>query len=218
MEIEEPEKPIDIPEKPKLLGAASPAYETIGEFYAAIAAAIRQQGKDIFTGEPARQVGSNPVTGVESALAAIDTISVQGEGTPTSPKQGQGYAHYYLFAELYHGMEIVADTASPVGYWFDPSRPIAIDDDSDVIQMVDNPQDVDMSSNPEAVKLADDCDRTYTEMLRLLDKTFDGDPDSLDAAEGLMRDMGEQIQAVLRQPLPSSPGKFAGPRFRWVGA
>src|SRR2546423_15573787 len=96
-------------------------------------------------GDPAIQgvgaFGSTAVTDVNSAVAAIDTIVEQGEGTPTSPAgMATTVAHYYRFQQLAKGMKIVPDLASPLGYSFDPSQPIAIDDRADVIEMVDDPQ------------------------------------------------------------------------------
>lgn len=223
MEIEEPEEPIDIPVKERLLAATPMTYETIGEFYAAIAEAIARLGQAIFTGDPARQVprnGGDRVTDVASALAAIKTIVVEGEGTPTSPLQSPGtYAHYYRFAELYRGMKIVAAPSSPVGYYFDPSQPIEIDDATDVIRMVDNPRKVDLAGNPQAEALADQCDAVFTELLGQLQATFDGDPDGLGQTFDTMSSLGEAIEALLAQPLTTGPGAgyFAGPRFLWVG-
>jgi hypothetical protein len=143
MKIEEPEVPINIPVK--ALAFVPLGIRTIGQFYAAIRAEIIRQGDRIFVGDRVRQVkgvfGATEVTDVTSAIAAIDTIVHQGEGTPISPiGMGSVVAHYYRFEELAKGMRIVPDTTSPVGFSFDPQQPIVIDDVTDVIQMVDDPR------------------------------------------------------------------------------
>jgi hypothetical protein len=218
MEIEEPENPIHIPVRTQALAAIAPSFETIGEFYAAIGAEIKRQGNGIFTGDPGRQVpGALIVTDCASALAAIDTIVIQGEGTPTSPFDSPTeFAHYYRFEELFMGMRIVADKASPSGYAFDPKQPIVVDDVADVTQMADNPRTVDMSSSWRAGQLADECDAIYTKLLNALHIGFNGQPDWIERnAVAVMFELKNCIEELLQQQLAS--GLFAGPRFRHAG-
>lgn len=217
MVIEEPDNPIPIPTKPGL-EAIAPGYETIGDFYRAIAAEIQTQGNTIFTGDPGRQVpGAITVTDVDSALEAINTIVTQGEGTTTSPTDGPtDYAHYYRFEELFKGMRIMVDPSSPVGYSFDPQQPITVDDVNDVTQMADNPATVDMTSNWRAVQLANECDAIYTKLLNALHIGFNGQPDWIDRnAVSVMFEFKNCIEELLQQQLDS--GLFAGPRFLYAG-
>lgn len=221
MEIEEPETPIVIPVKPELK-AILPTYETIGQFYTAIGAEITAQGDTIFTGDPSRQVpGATTVRDVDSALTAIATIITQGEGTPLSPRDpASQYAHYYRFEELFRGMRIVADPASPSGYFFDPAQPITIDDTSDVTQMVDNPRLVDVSGDWRAAKLADECDAIYSKLLNALHIGFNGNPGWIDRnAVSVMFEFKNCIEELLQQQLTTGPsaGLYAGPRFVYSG-
>jgi Ferritin-like len=103
--------------------AASPTdpsmqYYSIGEFYAEIARGLKhldeeyaRQGKKLFTGDRRRQVtpeffysgGGEPivVTGLESALRAVDFIAGQGEGLGGGIYDTQDeLAHYYRFQQL----------------------------------------------------------------------------------------------------------------------
>ena len=91
-----------------LAGAQEPL--TIGQFYAAIADQIKALSRraDIFTGDQARQVTHDlgieelvAITDLDSALAAIEVIVEQGEGTTQTPTDDEGeLAHYYRFAEI----------------------------------------------------------------------------------------------------------------------
>jgi hypothetical protein len=218
MEIEEPENPIHIPIKPVATDAIGPSFETIGQFYTAIGNEITKQGNGIFTGDPGRQVpGATIVKDVASALDAIATIIKQGEGTPTSPADTPTeYAHYYRFEELFMGMRIVVDAASPAGYSFDPAQKIVVDDTADVTQMADNPRTVDFSQNWRAVQLADQCDAIYTKLLSALHIGFNGRPDWIARnAVSVMFEFKNCIEELLQQQLPS--GLFAGPRFLYTG-
>lgn len=223
MKIEEPEVPIEIPVK--TLALAPPEIRTIGQFYAAVRAEIIRQGDGIFVGDRARQVkgvlGAAEVTDVASAIAAIDTIVHQGEGTPTSPLgMGSVIAHYYRFEELAKGMKIMPDATSPVGFSFDPQQPIAIDDVTDVVQMVDDPALIQFElADATASRLADACDVAYSDLLRILQDAFNGQPNRITDAIDQMRSVLEDaIEGVLATQLVAGPnaGKFAGPRFKFI--
>jgi hypothetical protein len=222
MKIEEPEVPIEIPVKTL---AFAPDIRTIGQFYAAIRAEIIRQGDRIFIGDRKRQVtgilGAIEVNDVNSAVKAIDTIVHQGEGTPMSPiGMGTIVAHYYRFQELVKGMKIAQDASSPVGFSFDPQQPISIDDGADVIQMVDDPQLLQFDpADAKASQLADACDGAYSDLLRILQNAFNGEPGKIpDAIEQMTPVLEGAIQEVLAVQITVGPnaGKFAGPRFKFV--
>lgn len=224
MEIEEPEEKLDIPVRTAMLDAVVlPTYQTIGQFYLAIGGAIARLGKAIFTGDPGRQVpGVIEVGDVDTALAAIDLIVRQGEGTRTSPADAANeLAHYYRFEELYRGMKIVPDASAPNGYAFDPKQPIVIDDKADIIQMVANPNQVtlDPVADWRAAQLAYEVDRTYTKLLNGLHLAFNGRPDRIDGAIAMMYELKNGIEELLQQQLNTGPAKglFMGPRFQYAG-
>lgn len=103
-------------------------YETIGQFYDAIAQGLHHLcaelgEEEVFVGDPARQITAGPfshtggqlkpVTDLASALAAMEEIVEQGEGTARGevwdgdqdifhPDRDE-VAHYYRFEELERG-------------------------------------------------------------------------------------------------------------------
>jgi hypothetical protein len=226
MRIEEPECPVKIPVKGALL--AVPTLQTIGQFYSAIEAELMREDKQdhIFSkGDIARQVGQldtiqiMQVTDIYSAMKAISTIVTQGEGTSMSPaSMGSQIAHYYTFEQFVEGMQIVQDEAGH--FVFDPQKPIQIDDQADVIQMVDDPELVTYEAgDQQAAQSADRCDQLYSQMLRVLHQGFNGQPDKVNDAIALMSgDLRKAIRAVLDVQITAGPNKGlrAGPRFRFV--
>jgi hypothetical protein len=228
MQIEEPETPLEIPIRVARLAAMAAPPQTIGEFYAAIRRQIVDLGEDIFKGDPGRQVVTGlfapgeefAVKNVETALLAIETIVEQGEGTPKSPLDLQkDVAHYYRFQELEKGMKLVEDPSSPLKVSFDPNQPIVIDDTTDVIQMVDDPQCVTIDpADQRAAQLSDECDAVYSRMLNALHEGFNGKPDKVGDAIGTMFEFKNGAGELLQQQLTAGPhaGQFAGPRFKYV--
>jgi Ferritin-like len=103
MQIEQPEFP------PLGLTAANPP-ATIAAFYGTISTAFS-------TVKPAIDLNAHYVAAVgqiksiDDAVAAIDKIKTEGEGTPKSPDQptadGGKLAHYYMFKQIYVGKQFV---------------------------------------------------------------------------------------------------------------
>jgi hypothetical protein len=221
MEIEKPETPLDIPEQRVLSAAAALGPQTIGQFYAAIRAEIVRQGESIFTGKKEKQVtgfffGKDEditVVDVATAMMAIDTIVEQGEGTPQSPVDLQGdIAHYYRFQELAKGMKLVP-TPKP---HFDPNQPVSIDDAADVVAMIDDPQTVALDpADTDAIKISDECDQIFTNVVNQLHEGYNGTPEAVTGAWISMLDLGQKILALLKIKLTAGPhaGFNAGPRF-----
>lgn len=223
MKIEEPEDPLDIPIMSQVSGLTA-APMTIGQFYTLIRERIDGH-PELFTGDPQLQVGvfaeSIRVTDVDTALAAIDIIVQQGEGTPKSPLYlPKHVAHYYLFQQFSKGMRIADDAASHLEVSFDPSQPIEIDDKDDVIQMVDDPSTVTYDpADSDAEKLAGQADSLYSDMLRALHNGFNGKIDEVEIAIGLMtEEFKHAVDELLQQQLKAGPlaGQFAGPRYRYI--
>jgi cytochrome c peroxidase len=111
-------------EKPSAPEAGSHCYQTIGQFYAAIREGFvtlhKKMGDNLFVngGSPNRQLGKGEgyhppptsireqtrITNLEEALYAIESIVIQGEGSPhselTTPDDSEELAHYYRFKQL----------------------------------------------------------------------------------------------------------------------
>jgi hypothetical protein len=205
MAIEEPEHPIPLKVKEPsvaLLAAAGPpprdvqarpSGKTIGDFYQAIADKIRQLGDGAFPeGARPRQVVDNtwfpadqlfPIVDVRTATAAIDVVVRQGEGTRTSPEEEGEPAHYYRFAQLVYARLLAADPSAE-GWSF--SGPAVGIDPAGVWNLLPNAKLADYPVGSRAYLLGDQVNRTYTNLLRSLQITFNGRPDRLKASLALM--------------------------------
>lgn len=227
MRIEEPEAPIPVPVKaPRVamfaaVSQPAPEFATIGEFYRAIADKITELGPPAFTGDPARQVVDTtwfptnqlfPIVDVNSAVAAIDVIVRQGEGTVTNPEEGGEPAHYYRFAQLVYARTLERDPAEPAGWSF--SGPIVGIDLAGVWNLLPDAKVADYAPNSRGQILGDQVNRTYTNLLRSLESTFDGNPDRLKAALGLMFELNVVASELVTVPL-SDTGYYAAPTFEY---
>jgi rubrerythrin len=234
MVIEHPEHEIKYPKERAL--QAEPPQMTIGMFYTRISEAIGKLGEGIFTGNPAKQVVGGfsaveviPVTGVASAQEAIEIIIEQGEGTATEPLDPDGkpgdLAHYYRFAEIVNGRQLVrnpnAGPDTPPDERWSYTGPEIPCDETGVLNLVTDPT----VSGPKptyaegttARHLCDTFNYTYTSLLKSLHDTFNGKPDALPAAIGLMWSLEQQFMEMTKTPVdPSDPkSKLAAPSFEY---
>lgn len=103
---------------------------TIGGFYRrvqrGVARLVRELGEEnVFTGDPSYQVTGEffpddenvkvfPVTDLKSANAAIELIVREGEGSEQmNPTEDDSeLAHYYKFAEIFYGRELVRENGT----------------------------------------------------------------------------------------------------------
>jgi hypothetical protein len=219
MVIEEPENPLEFP----TLELA--AQLTIGQFYEAIAQQLSAAGESIFSGDPARQVTHDlgvaelvAITDLASALKAIETIVEQGEGTTQVPTDEEGeLAHYYRFAEISHGRRLVPNPdappdAPPDQRYSYTGDPIPFDP-AGVRQLVLNPTKESYDPGTQAAYANDSFNYTYTSLLKSLHATFNGQPDLLMTAVGLMESCKQQ--ALDMGTLRVGTGKVAGPSFQY---
>ncbi len=221
MEIEKPEHPIEFPTLLKADGTAQ--YATIGEFYAAIDAKLRELGQSAFIGRFDEEFVDNswfppdqlfPISSPRSASDAIQVIVRQGEGTPTSPLDAQGeVAHYYRFEQIVKGRLLVQDRTEPTGFAF-RGAVVALDDRA-VWNMQPNPDPDRLPAGSRARHVSILFAYTYTQLLGALHDTFNGDPRAFDRVMGLMYDLRLQAQEVLSIPLPGDAALQTGLAFRY---
>ena len=221
-------------EKPEAPGAPgeSDHYETIGQFYDAIEDGLRYLcetlGEEkVFRGDPARQVTAGPfhhsgglvraVTGLDSALAALDEIVEQGEGSARGevwdgdqdifhPDRDE-VAHYYRFKELELGRRYQrGDTpqSGPTG------EPVAVDL-AGVSPMQPNPR---RSDNPQIRAAQEAFDNTYCTLLFLLEQAFTGEPAMIRDANRAM--FGLKAEVLKLMQLSEDEQTTAGPTFHYV--
>ncbi|MBX3745786.1 MAG: ferritin-like protein [Verrucomicrobiae bacterium] len=219
MQIEEPEEPLEFPTT--ALAAAAP--RTIGAFYRAIQQRIRAGGDALFAPPPRNQVteglpGLMAVTNAASAIAAIELIVEQGEGTATSPLDPEGdYAHYYRFAEIFHGRRLRPNPQAGPGtppdqrFLYD-GDPVPFDPDG-VRPVPANPKAASYPPGSAARHACDTFNYTYTNLLKSLHATFNGQPQSLRAAIGLMFSMRQQALDLMSGT--NLGGTAVGPSFEY---
>jgi hypothetical protein len=224
MVIEEPEDPIPYPVVKAALAAQPEQPVTIGQFYAGIIEQIKELSAkgNIFTGDPKRQLttGFPPLQTIhvhdaESAIEAINLIVAQGEGTKTSPLDPEHEpAHYYRFAEIYHGKKLIPNPDHSPGApeFIYGGHNIAFDP-SDVWPVITNPSAQSYKPGSKARNLNDTFNYTYTSLLKSMQLVFSGEPDRLGPAIGLMESMKEQALTMMATQLV--PGQTIGPTFEY---
>ncbi|MBP2300807.1 ferritin-like domain-containing protein [Azospirillum picis] len=221
MVIEEPADPVDIQDAGRLVAASDIAanYQTIGEFYEAIASALTTlcETQSIFSGTAAGQVYGmfdiKPILDLTSALDAINRIVVEGEGTPTSPEEPDDatMAHYYTYYEIYKGRSI---TRKDDGWYFtDPAIPF---DPNGVANIIDDPKQSDYADGSAAAIQSQAFNTYYSNLLKALHASFNGQPDRINEAIGLMFDLKIQAKLLMNTPMPDGSGKFAAPTWQYV--
>ena len=210
-------------------------YETIGQFYAAIEAGLRllcdRLGeKEVFSGDPVRQVTTThfrhsagklvAVDDLASALAALEEIVEQGEGMSGAevwdgdedvfhPGRDE-VAHYYRFTELKVGRRYRrGDTpaSGPTG------EAIAVDLDG-VRPMRRDPRVADHEPGDPVRVAQEEFNDAYCTLLYLLEDAFTGNPATLGEAVGSMYALKAQAEALMR--MPDGDGTVAGPTFEYV--
>jgi hypothetical protein len=209
MEIEEPNKPLG------LEGHVRDG-STIADLYAAIGQRIMALGEAIFTGDPKRQVSGVlnviEVTDRTSARIALETIVEQGQGTAGSPTTASGeLAHYYRFAEIYHGRELVQNPDGSPSWAYD-GPPISFDPRG-VLPIVSNPKASDYPVGSASRTKCDAFNATYTVLLHDLHAAFNGTPERLNDAIVGMFTLNEQAADVMSVQL--GDGTNAGPSFEY---
>ncbi|MFI0977175.1 ferritin-like protein [Streptomyces sp. NPDC021093] len=213
-------------------------WTSIGQFYAAVRTgldtlekAAREQNRTIFTGPAGHQLGPAdfynsggevfPVTGLGSALLAVDVISEQGEGSQDTIwdsddkifGEERQVAHYFRFKEIHEGrrygkhdlprsapsgplLDITWDDAYPI----DPEAKLA-----------------DYAGNPELHRQAAKFNKRYAFMMALLEVAFHGSPRLMHEAVPQMLALRDESQRLYRNPHPkadlAAKGLHAAPTY-----
>jgi len=211
MQIEYPEDPVP---RPALL-AAKETFPSIGEFYNAVREAFKtNDGKFQYQVANQREgaFGVSIVDGLPSALAAVERIQKEGEGSSKYPFYAPNkLSHFYAFGELYFGKKYVYDAASKTGYW--TGDPVNI---PAVYEMTPVPQ----NGYPKPPAEVTGCDKIFTTMLKQLDDAWGAGGDAaLSAAIDSMVTLGETARNLLEKKIAREDASgIYGPQFRiYVG-
>jgi hypothetical protein len=219
MAIEEPEHAIPVT---TALAHEGERFATIGQFYDALKEQITNLGSKIFVNKqaPPQVVVSDYfppeilflITGPDDANRAIDIIKNQGEGTSNDPFASPGNpAHFYKFGEIAAGKTL---TKTDTGFSYG-GAPIPFDS-SGVFPLRPNCKIADYPDGSQAKTRITQFAYNYSSMLNALHDVFNGKPDRLDAAIGLMYDLRTSAASLMQTPDPTQPALAVGPSFEYV--
>lgn len=217
MQIEYPEDPVP---RPKLFAFDEETFPTIGEFYDAIAKALKDND-GTFTYDVDKQIENArtrvfKIDSLTKATDAVSRIQKEGEGSSRFPYVDAAetrLAHFYSFGQIYFGKTYVFDKVKQTGDWTgDP--PIGPVKPEDVYPMTPVPLEGYRGDVPSEVV---DCDKSFTQMLQQLDATWrDGDPESLRSAIRSMRTLKRQAIGLLEKQIARPEGGIYGPQFKKI--
>jgi hypothetical protein len=215
----------------RLMLAASPTdpgmqFYSIGEFYEEIIRGLQHldekykaEGRELFTGDPERQVsaeyfysgGGTPVcvTDLSSALAALSLIAGQGEGKGGGIYDNGGeLAHYYRFQQLQLGRfyQKGDEPGQPTG----PKLEV---DWTAVYPVLKNARLSDYPEDSELARAARAFNSTYRDFLAFLTRAFSGQPALLLDAVPQMFRLRDDMERLIKNPVPGRPGVHAAPTF-----
>ena len=221
MQIEEPEVTADSVKRQAAPRDPRQTHDyTIGWFYSTILATFEKlvaQGK-ITLGNAGRQVSQWHGPGtlyvirtLDDVRKAIREIKEQGEGaSPLNPDAAdKELAHYYRFAEIVAGREIVITRG---GFTFTGAA-IPFDPDG-VWPMMDDPNYVLFPAGSRGRILSEQFADTYQALLNCLHETFNGNPARLGDAVGLMYSLSVVARTLMQTPSGRNDGTTAGPSFQ----
>ena len=205
---------IERPEFPPVGLVADAAFASIGEFYAAIQSAFEKNNPAIsLQRQLDGPLGLHRLHDLQEVKTAIVLIMTQGEGSDMNPEEAPGdLAHYYRFAELYHGRKFIKQSDGRWGY----SGPV-----------IPFPDVWPMATVPEGGYLQDKVpaavrdnvlkfDQRYTTMLNQLQDAWDnGNDQSLVDSTATMFSMSNPAVALMKVPIQGGSGTY-GPCFRLV--
>lgn len=236
MAIERPDTTAILPGEMALRADAQPSYASIGQFYQAVLDKLGDlvaQGQNIFR-EPRLdqqldvsvwfppEIKSFPdgkVHSMESATAVINTIVWQGEGVQIrkdriDPMEGHdgNYAHYFKFGEIFYGHKLVPDRDAPSG-WSYTGHPVPLDEDN-IINVKRNAALSDYPIGSGAHIAGKQFYDAYHSLLVALDETFNGHPERMNSALGIMFEMKLVAQQVMQFRVENEPVPvYAAPPF-----
>ncbi|MEU8893864.1 ferritin-like protein [Streptomyces sp. NPDC048442] len=213
-------------------------WTSIGQFYGAVRTgldtlekAARKQNRTIFTGPAGRQLGPAdfynsggevfPVTGLRSALLAVDVISEQGEGSQDTIwdsddkifGEERQVAHYFRFKEIHEGRRYGKHDLPRSA----PSGPLLDITWEDAYTIDPDAKLADYAGNPELHQRARKFNALYAFMMGVLELTFQGSPALMSEAVPLMLALRDESQRLYRNPHPkadlAAKGVHASPTY-----
>lgn len=153
-----------------------------------------------------------PITDPDNACRAIDIIKIEGEGTPSTPFQSfDNPAHFYKFGEIYYGREVVR---TPEGFAYH-GAPVLFDPGG-VWPLKPNCKIEDFQTGTQARTRIERFAWSYSTLLNALHNVFNGHPECLDAAIGMMYELPVTAVALFQTDAGDDDGLTVGPSFQYV--
>jgi hypothetical protein len=239
MAIERPDTQAELPGEtapPALPIGPHSGFASLGDFYDAVIRALADLGSKAFANPRTdKQVDISQwfpyeidgcpqgrVSSFATAQAALNKIIEQGEGKsitedPINPKDGDysdegrhaNYAHYFKFGEIYYGRTLVPDSTDRTG-WSYSGDPVRLKQEN-ICRVQENAALSDYPLGSGAYIAGTEFYETYCSLLRALDETFNGNPERLNSALGLMFQLKLVAQQVMQFPV--GDGLHAAPPF-----
>jgi hypothetical protein len=197
-------------------------YYSIGEFYEEIARGVRylhkqyaEHGRQLFVGDPSRQVTPEyfysgggemiPVTGLDSALAALRLIAEQGEGLGGGIYDAEGeLAHYYRVQQLQTGAYY--QKGDPPDHASGP--PLDIDWDA-VYPVLKNARLENYPEGSELYAAAIQFNESYADFLWFLTQAYTGHPEFLLEAVWRMFRLRDGMNRLIHNPISRNDGPIS---------
>ena len=199
-------------------------FYSIGEFYKAVEDGLgllhEQHGDALFNGDPRLQITSDyyysgggelfPVTDLASAKQAIRLISEQGEGIGGGIFDYEGeLSHYCRFEQLIPGPLLSRERHARK-----PDRRHGSVDWDAFYPIKVNAKLSDYPKGSDVYRAAEAFNSRYSVFLRMLTRSFRGEPDLLIEAVGEMFVLKELAYRLTRQPIDGAGDAARGPDLR----
>ncbi|MER8029985.1 ferritin-like protein [Streptomyces bauhiniae] len=187
---------------------------SIGLFYEQLLSAFLAVGPELHLGRQLHErIGEDvlrPVRTLEDVEECVGVIKEQGEGTSHSPADAPSdghMAHYYAFAEIYHGRQL----RETEGEWHFTGPLVPFPDTRPMGRV---PAGGWKNPPAEARRLLDAFDDTYAGVLESLDTAWaEGDRHSLRTAVRGMRRLQTPAEELMELPIDGTRETY-GPQFR----
>ncbi len=215
-------------------------YYSIGAFYTEVIRGLKaldkkykEEGKNLFIGDPKKQItpeyyydGAGDiviVTDLDSAIKALYVIQTQGEGSgsETIYDSEKELCHYYHFQQLLLGKYYVIDRENPRNSDL-PDNPTGEEFTVDWDAVYPVMEDITLSKlsnycepDSELYTHALEFQQAYSNFLAKIEYSFNGHPEQLLPAVGSMFRLKELANSLIRNPIPGSDGKNAGPIYKF---
>ncbi len=217
------------PQRQLLAGGAEEfmmQFYSIGDFYEEIARGVRylhqqyeKDGRQLFTGDPSRQVTPEyfysgggeltAVTDLDSALAAFRLIAEQGEGYGGGIYDNETeLSHYYRYQQLQIGRYY--QKGDQPGHPTGP--PLDIDWDA-VYPVMRNARLADYPEGSELYAAARKFNESYADFLGFVTQAYTGHPELLIEAVWRMFGLRDDMNRLMHNPVPQRHGVYGAPTF-----